>query len=189
MADKSAFDPSSISEAMALISRSSDKTGRSVAELVKEMKKWQELGYSLTESASLASASLLYADVFNKSNAAAISEMDAALKRFNQTTEGSVSALEALKSADFASILSASITKSADNAQSLADLEAKTRQFQQSLTSLPQTAKASDFAKDIAAFGKEATSAFGSAFNKANQFVFFLANIKNSSISKSFDPF
>ena len=82
MADKSAFDPSSMSEAMALISRSSDKTGRSVAELVKEMKKWQELGYSLTESASLASASLLYADVFNKSNAAAISEMDAALKRF-----------------------------------------------------------------------------------------------------------
>ena len=174
MADKSAFDPSSMSEAMALISRSSDKTGRSVAELVKEMKKWQELGYSLTESASLASASLLYADVFN---------------RFNQTTEGSVSTLEALKSADFASILSASITKSADNAQSLADLEAKTRQFQQSLTSLSQTAKASDFAKDIAAFGKEATSAFGSAFNKANQFVFFLANIKNSSISKSFDPF
>ena len=44
MADKSAFDPSSMSEAMALISRSSDKTGRSVAELVKEMKKWQELG-------------------------------------------------------------------------------------------------------------------------------------------------
>ena len=117
-----------------------------------------------------------------------IEALDSGYKVICQVPDG-CAALEALKSADFASTLSASITKNADNAQSLADLEAKTRQFQQSLTSLSQTAKASDFAKDIAAFGKEATSAFGSAFNKANQFVFFLANIKNSSISKSFDPF
>ena len=76
--------------------KNAEELGRSISSVITQTAEWSKLGFSLDRAEKLARVSSIYANISNKADASAVSDLAAVMKAFNIEAENSITIIDSL---------------------------------------------------------------------------------------------